>query len=86
MVEIDRMEIIDDVMIDILKQKSPFERLLIAFGLWRSAKYQLFNYIRSFHPDWDEERIYEEVARRISHGATSSRLIKFSKRTGNDIR
>ena len=67
--EIIRIEIIDDMMIDILKQKSPLERLKIAFGLWRSARYQLFHYIRSFHPDWDEERIYKEVARRISHGA-----------------
>jgi len=68
-VESNRIEVIDDVMCDVLKQKTSLERLIIAFGLWRSARTQLFNYLRSLHPDWDEERIRREVAKRISHGA-----------------
>lgn len=67
--ESSRIEVIDDVMCDVLKQKTSLERLIIAFGLWRSARTQLFNYLRSLHPDWDEERICREVAKRISHGA-----------------
>lgn len=69
MLESDRIEIIDDIMTDILKQKTPYERLQIAFGLWRSARHQLFYYISSFHPEWDEKKVLKEVARRISHGA-----------------
>jgi hypothetical protein len=57
-------------MADIFKQKSPLERLKIAFGLWNSAKTQLFHYLRSFQPDWDENKIRQEIAKRISHGAT----------------
>jgi hypothetical protein len=64
------IEIIDDIMIDIFKQKSPLERLKIAFGLWNSARTQLFHYLHSLQPDWDEEKIRQEVAKRISHGAT----------------
>lgn len=65
----DRIEAVDDVMGKILKQKSPLERLEIAFGLWRSARKQLFFYLRSLHPDWDDAKIQKEVVKRISHGA-----------------
>lgn len=67
--ELSRIEVIDDVMCDVLKKKTSLERLMIAFGLWRSAKTQLFNYLQSQHPEWDEEKIRQEVVRRISHGA-----------------
>jgi hypothetical protein len=67
--EFGQLEVVDDVMCEILRQKSPLERLKIAFGLWSSARKQLFNYMRSLHPDWDEKRISSEVIRRISHGA-----------------
>jgi hypothetical protein len=64
------IDVIDDIMVDIYKQKSPFERLIIAFGLWDSARTQLFYNLRSLWPDWDEEKIWREIAKRISHGAT----------------
>ncbi len=64
------IDVIDDIMVDIYKQKSPFERLKIAFGLWNSARTQLFHNLRSLWPDWDEEKIWREIAKRISHGAT----------------
>jgi hypothetical protein len=57
-------------MADIYKQKSNLERLKIAFGIWNSARKQLFHNLRSLHPDWDEKKIRREVAKRISHGAT----------------
>jgi hypothetical protein len=63
------IEVIDDVMIEVYKQKSPLERLEIAFGLWNSAKTQLFHYLRSLKPDWDEKKIKREIAKRLSHGA-----------------
>jgi hypothetical protein len=66
---IDRIEIIDDIMSDIFRQKTPLERLKISFALWRSARYQLYFYLRSMHPDWGEERLNREIAQRISHGA-----------------
>ena len=68
-VKLNQIEVVDDTMCEILRQKSSLERLKIAFGLWRSAQKQLFTYIRSLHPDWDEGRINKEVVKRISHGA-----------------
>jgi len=64
------IEVIDDLMADIFKQKSSLERLKIAFGLWNSARTQLFHYLSSLQPDWDEKKIWQELAKRISHGTT----------------
>lgn len=39
------IEIIDDTMASVLREKTPQQRLAIAFGLWTSAKkttYELF--------------------------------------------
>ena len=63
-----RIESVDEAMAEIYREKTPAERLQIAFGLWRSAKILLFNLLRSSHPEWDEKRLQREVARRISHG------------------
>jgi hypothetical protein len=62
------IESVDDAMVEIYRKKTPAQRLQIAFGLWRSARLLLFNHLRSSHPDWDENRLRREVARRISHG------------------
>jgi hypothetical protein len=62
------IEIIDNAMAKILREKTPQQRLAIAFGLWTSAKKQLSNYLRTEHPDWNEEMIQKEVAKRLSHG------------------
>lgn len=63
------IHIIDDIMADIYRHKSPSERLKIAFGLWKSARAQLFHNLRSLKPDWDEDKINQEIAKRLSHGA-----------------
>lgn len=62
------IEIIDDVMAGILREKTPQQRLAIAFSLWTSAKKQLLNYLRAEHPDWSDSMIQKEVAKRLSHG------------------
>jgi hypothetical protein len=33
-----RIEVMDDIMAEILRRKTPAERLAIGFGLWRSAQ------------------------------------------------
>lgn len=66
--DIHRIEVIDDKTAAILKQKTSFERLEIAFGLWRTARTLLYNNLRSLHPDWNEETISREVSRRMANG------------------
>ncbi len=62
------IEILDDLMVQVLKNKTPQERLMIAFNMWSSAKKQLTNFLHSLHSEWSEKEIQQEVARRLSHG------------------
>jgi hypothetical protein len=63
-------ENIDDAMAAIYRDKYPFERLHIAFGLWSLARSLLVNSLRSLHPDWEEKKIHDEAVRRTSHGTS----------------
>jgi len=62
------INIMDDAMADILRQKTPLERLRIAGRMWKSARVMLRGSIRTFHPDWTEGQANRELIRRISHG------------------
>lgn len=56
-------------MVAVLRAKQPAERLAIANGMFRSAQRMIASHLRAEHPDWDSDRIEEEVARRISRGS-----------------
>lgn len=63
-----QIEVVDDDMAEVLKNKTPAERIRIANNLWASAHNMLMSLIGKIHPEWDIERIKKEVARRLSHG------------------
>ncbi|CAI4032159.1 hypothetical protein DNFV4_02587 [Nitrospira tepida] len=67
--EIRRIEVVDEAMAEVLRRKTPAERLAIGFGLWRSARKLLRGQLASLHPEWDAEQLDREVVRRLSHGA-----------------
>ena len=64
-----QIEVVDETMAEILRRKTPAERIRIGFALWTSARDMLMTYLKKNHPDWDQGRIEKEVARRLSHGA-----------------
>ncbi|HSG39264.1 MAG TPA: hypothetical protein VLE27_06470 [Thermoanaerobaculia bacterium] len=64
-----RIEVVDDDMAHILRQKTGAERLQIASDMFASARRMIASHLAAEHPDWDEERIQRETSRRISHGA-----------------
>lgn len=64
-----QIEVIDDIMAEILRRKTPAERIKIGFGIWTSARNMLIAHLKSLRPEWNTERLEREVARRISHGA-----------------
>lgn len=66
---IGRMEIIDHQMAAVLRAKTPTERLHMSWGLWRFVRDMIRNSLRAENPNWDDERLQQEVARRMSHGA-----------------
>jgi hypothetical protein len=63
-----KIEVMDDAMAEILRKKTPTERLQIGFSLWTSARKMLTAHLKSTHPDWDERQISQEVAKRLTHG------------------
>lgn len=63
-----KFEMMDDAMADILRQKTETQRLHMAGRMWKSARVLLRGSIRTFHPDWTEEQVNRELVRRISHG------------------
>jgi hypothetical protein len=64
-----QIEVVDDEMAEVLRHKSPAERVGIGFAIWTSAHNMLTVHIGKTHPEWDKERIEKEVARRLSHGS-----------------
>jgi hypothetical protein len=59
----------DDRVVEILRSKTPAERLAIGLAMWSSARRMLLSLISQEHPDWDDDRVSQEAARRLSHGA-----------------
>ena len=68
------IEVVDDEMARVLRAKTGAERLQIAFGLYSSARRMLLSALRAEHPDWDDDRIHREAARRLSHGPVDVQL------------
>ncbi|BFU90832.1 MAG TPA: hypothetical protein VN666_09635 [Nitrospira sp.] len=64
-----QIEVLDSAMVEVLRHKTPAQRLQIGFALWDSAKRMLRTHLSVEHPDWTPNRISREVARRLSHGA-----------------
>lgn len=73
-----KLEILDEKIIQILKQKSSQERLSIAFNLWKTARKFLVNHLKNTHPDWDDRKIQMEVLKRFLYGSIQTPQI-FSK-------
>ena len=63
------IEVVDDWTAGTLRQRTPTERLEIAFGLWRSTHRMITSMLRRLHPEWTDDQLASEVARRLSHGA-----------------
>lgn len=66
----DHIEVVDDRIAEILRKKSPAERLQIGFSLWESARDFLRAHLASIHPDWDETEIEREISRRFLDAAS----------------
>jgi hypothetical protein len=63
-----QIEVIDDAMADVLRKKTPAERIGIGFAIWKSSVGMLKTHLKNIHPDWSDEEIGREVAKRVSNG------------------
>lgn len=62
-------EVVDREMADVLRTKTPAERLAISYGLWRHADRTLRACLRAQHSDWTSDQIDHEAARRLASGS-----------------
>jgi len=63
------IEVMDDDMAAVLRAKTGAQRLRIADGLFTFARDHIAARLRREYPDWSEQQVRREVARRLSHGA-----------------
>ena len=64
-----QIEVIEDQMSEVLREKAPWERITIGFKIWTDAREMLISHLQSSHRDWSQERVLKEVARRMFRGA-----------------
>ncbi len=63
-----QIEVVEDAMAEVLRHKTPAERIHLGFNLWISARNMLMTHLKKTHPEWDVKRLAQEVARRLTHG------------------
>ena len=68
-IDMRNIEVLEDEMVEVLKAKTPQERLKMAFDMWKMVRRQLECYLETTHKEWSKEKIQKEVARRMSHGS-----------------
>ncbi len=64
-----QIEVVDDLMAEVLRRKTPAERIEIGFKLWEATRSMLMAHLGKTHPEWDAQKLEREVARRLSHGS-----------------
>ncbi len=65
MLDLSRMEVPDDAVVEVLRRLTPAERLAIANRMWVSARQALLSMLRAEHPDWTDQQVQQEVVRRM---------------------
>jgi hypothetical protein len=61
-----QIEAVDDDVAEILRRKTPAERVAMVNELWRSARQKIDATVRGEHPDWHDTQVAAEVARRMT--------------------
>ena len=62
----ERFEVVDEDVAAILRTKSPAQRLRMVFDANQMVRKLIAGRVKTDHPDWTEDRIQREVARRMS--------------------
>jgi len=58
------IELLDDAMVEVLRGKTPTERVAMVFDAERTMRLMLEANLHWRHPDWDAESVAREIARR----------------------
>lgn len=61
----EHIEIVSDDMAEILRRKTPLERLRMALEMWQTARRRIGFSLRDQHPDWSADQLAKEGAKRM---------------------
>lgn len=59
------IELLDEAMVEVLRRKTPAERVAMVFDAERTMRLMLEAHLRWRHPDWDMPTVMRAIARRI---------------------
>lgn len=62
------LEVVDDQLAEVLRCKSPAEKVAMVAAANRTARLLAAAGIRFQHPEWDDSQIQAEVIRRVTGG------------------
>ncbi len=61
-----QIEVVDDAVAEVLRRKTPGERIAMVGAAWRFARTWIESAVRSQHPDWNAGQVQREVAKKMS--------------------
>jgi hypothetical protein len=64
---IERMEIVDPAMVAVMQKMTPAEKYSAVNAMWCSAHDMIRNLLEAEHPEWSQEQMNQEMARRMLH-------------------
>ena len=68
MVNLNNIEVVDDQLAEVLRRKSPAEKVEMVAAANRTARLLAAAGIRYQHPEWDNAQVQNEVIRRVTGG------------------
>lgn len=63
-----QIEVLDDASADVLRCKTPAERIEMIAAAHRTARQLMAAGVRHQHPEWEEQQVQAEVLRRLTCG------------------
>jgi len=63
-----QIEVVDDRVAEILRKKTGQERLEMVWDSWDFFCQWIEAYLKNIHPEWTQEQIQKEIARRVMYG------------------
>jgi hypothetical protein len=64
----EQIEVVDDAVAEVLRRKTPAERVAMIGGMNRLARQLLAAQVRWRHPEWSQDQVAAGVARRLARG------------------
>ena len=64
-----QIEVVDDAVADVLRRKTPAQRVEMMRAANRTMRLLIAGHVRTRHPDWTDDAVAAEVARRMLRGA-----------------